>query len=148
MFYTWVQFVLYFKQICLQFISHIFNSSHVLICAICSTHGSNVCFILSKYACNSSTTFSILAMRREKRSIPELSLLTRGEQGVKEWWETKEKHIFLPSHLSRAIYNLSLLKIRTDPLFRCQPLNVAALKLLLKLLTSLVLAAQVRDLRW
>ena len=63
----------------------------VLIWAICSTHGSNVCFILSKYACNSSTTFSILAMRREKRSIPELSLQTRGEQGAKEWCETKEK---------------------------------------------------------
>ena len=33
-------------------------------------------------------------------------------------------------------------------LFRCQPFNVAALKLLLKLLTDLVLVAQVRDLRW
>ena len=51
----------------------------VLIRAICSTHGFNSCFILSKYDCNSSTTFSILAMRLEKESIPEFSLL-RGDQ--------------------------------------------------------------------
>ena len=67
----------------------------VLIWAICSTHGSNVCFILSKYACNSSNTFSILAMRREKRSIPELSLLIKRRSSARTNGGKKSKNSFL-----------------------------------------------------